>query len=59
MCVIGYLRLDHVDPARAQFSDAVVDVHHSFTLRHVQHDVDDDEASGASRSSAEETNTRI
>lgn len=47
-----YLGLDHVDPPRAQLSDAVVDVHHALPLGHVQHDVDDDEAAGASRPSA-------
>lgn len=39
-----YLSLDHVDPPRAQLPHAVVDVHHALSLRHVQHDVDDDEA---------------
>lgn len=43
-----YLGLDHVDPPRAQLPDAVVDVHHALSLRHVQHDVDDDEAASAS-----------
>ncbi len=54
MSVIGYLRLHHVDPAGAQFSHTVVNVHDSFSLRHVQHDVNHNEAAGASRSSAED-----
>lgn len=38
------LRLDHVDPLGSQLSDAVEYIHHAFVLRHVQHDVNGDEA---------------
>lgn len=38
--LIHHLCLDHVDAARAQGLDTVVDVHHPLPLRHVQHDVD-------------------
>ena len=44
-----YLCLDHVDPAGPQLPHTVVDVHHSLSLRHVQHDVHHHEAAGASR----------
>lgn len=40
---LTYLCLHHVDPPRPQLSDTVVDVDHTFSLRHVQHDVDHDE----------------
>lgn len=52
-----YLGLDHVDPPRAQLPDAVVDVHHALSLRHVQHDVDDDEAARPSRPRAVRTDS--
>ena len=48
---IPYLSLDHVDPPWAQLPHAVVNVHHTLSLCHVQHDVDDDEAACSSRSS--------
>ncbi len=38
-CRSAHLCLDHVDSLRAQLSDAVEDVHHTFTLCHVQHNV--------------------
>ncbi len=37
-----HLCLDHVDTARAEGLHTVVDVHHSFTLRHVQHYIQHD-----------------
>lgn len=46
---LAYLSLDHVDPPGAQLPHAVINVHHPLSLRHVQHDVDDDEAAGPSR----------
>lgn len=49
-----YLGLDHVDPPRAQLPHAVVDVDHALSLRHVQHDVDDDEAACATGPGAAE-----
>lgn len=49
-----YLGLHHVHSPRPQLADAVVDVHHAFPLRHVQHDVDDDETAGPPRTSAAE-----
>lgn len=48
---LPYLSLDHVDPPWAQLPDAVVNIHHTLSLRHVQHDVDDDEAACPSRPS--------
>lgn len=48
---IPYLSLDHVDPPWAQLPHAVVNIHHTLSLCHVQHDVDDDEAACSSRSS--------
>ena len=51
-----HLSLHHVDPLRAQLSDAVENVHHAFVLRHVQHDVHSDEAArSSSPSTAGET----
>ena len=47
-----YLGLHHVHPPRPQLPDAVVDIHHSFPLGHVQHDVDDNETAGPPRTSA-------
>lgn len=41
-----YLRLHHVHSPGPQLPHAVIDVHHAFPFRHVQHDVDDDEAAG-------------
>lgn len=38
---VVYLSLYHVDAPRAQSLDTVVDVHHSLTLCHVQHNVQD------------------
>lgn len=48
-----YLRLHHVHSPGPQLPDAVVDVHHPFPFRHVQHDVDDDEAAGPPGASTE------
>lgn len=39
-----HFSLDHVDPTGAQCLHAVVDVHHSFTFGHIQHDVQHDVA---------------
>lgn len=51
----SYLCLDHVDPLRSQFTDAVENIHHSFILCHVQHDVHSDEATCPPCTSAAET----
>ena len=48
---VHYLGLHHVHPPRPQLPHAVVDVHHSFPLGHVQHDVNDDETAGPARTS--------
>lgn len=48
---VQYLCLHHVDSPGPKLSDTVVDVHHSFPFRHVQHDIDDDEAACPSCSS--------
>lgn len=48
-----YLRLDHVDPAWAELSHAIIDVHHTLTLSHVQHDVNDDKAARTASASTE------
>lgn len=54
-----HLSLDHVDPARSQLSDAVIDVDHALPLSHVQHDVDHDETACPARSrTAERTITK-
>ncbi len=37
-----HLGLNHVDSSGAQSFDTVVDVHHPFSLCHVQHDVNHD-----------------
>ncbi len=47
LCRWPDLCLDHVDTSRAESFDTVVDVHHAFTLRHVQHDIQHDVAAGA------------
>lgn len=41
-----HFSLDHVDAPGAQGLDAVVDVHHSLALGHIQHDIQDDVAAG-------------
>lgn len=46
------LCLDHVDASRAEGFHTVVDIHHAFTLSHVQHDVQHDVAAGAACSCA-------
>ena len=43
------LCLDHVDAARAEGLDTVVNVHHALTLGHVQHHVQNDVAAGSTR----------
>lgn len=57
------LRLDHVDPLGSQLSDAVEYIHHAFVLRHVQHDVNGDEAArppctGAETEDASQSNIK-
>lgn len=55
----NYLSLDHVDAARSQLSDAVIDVDHALPLSHVQHDVNHDEtACSACPRAAERTITK-
>lgn len=49
LCSWPDLCLDHVDASRAEGFDTVVDIHHAFTLRHVQHDIQHDVAAGAAR----------
>lgn len=34
-----HFSLDHVDASGAEGLDTVVDVHHSFTFSHIQHDI--------------------
>lgn len=47
------LCLDHVDASRAEGFHTVVDIHHTFTLGHVQHDIQHNVAAGASCPRAE------
>lgn len=47
-----HLGLDHVDSPGAERLHAVVDVHHAFALRHIQHDVQHDVAAGPARAHA-------
>lgn len=49
-----HLCLDHIDTARAEGLHTVVDVHHSFTLRHVQHYIQHDIAACPACSHTEE-----
>ncbi len=59
-CRSAHLCLDHVDSLRAQLSDAVEDVHHTFTLCHVQHNVHCDEtACSSSTSTADNTEEQV
>lgn len=44
-----HFSLDHVDASGAESLDAVVDVHHAFTLGHIQHDVQHNVAAGPAR----------
>lgn len=44
----AYLGLDHVNPSCSQLSNTVVDVYHTLSVRHVQHDVNDDETTSTS-----------
>lgn len=53
-CESLHLCLDHVDTARAEGLHTVVDVHHSFTLRHVQHYIQHDIAACPACSHTEE-----
>lgn len=47
------LSLDHVDPPGTEGFHAVVNVHDAFTLRHVQHHVQDDVAACAASACTE------
>ena len=42
-----YLSLNHVDTLQTQLPDAVVHIYDSLVLGHLQHDVNDDETTGA------------
>lgn len=48
-----YLRLHHVHSPWPQLPDTVIDVHHPFPFRHVQHDVNNDETTGPPGTSTE------
>lgn len=48
-CSPTHFSLDHVDASGAEGLDTVVDVHHSFTLGHIQHDIQHDVAAGPAR----------
>lgn len=55
VCLTSDLCLDHVDATRAESFDTVIDVHHAFTLRHVQHDVQHNVAAGTARTHTDTT----
>lgn len=44
---VSYLSLDHVDTSWAERLHTVINVHHTLTLRHIQHHVQNDVTAGA------------
>lgn len=45
-CPPTHFSLDHVDASGAEGLDTIIDVHHSFALGHIQHNIQHNVAAG-------------